>query len=207
MSKSLIIIAAIITFFSTGHRDTTFIGNVKTTDCADIQANFIGRSKIIAWDEDTSGLQIDRSFYNKYLSGLEEFRNKEAQALYYHSVPDIRTDMCLVIVKSVTKDEKNIVTQFQYKYAYYLIDLTEKPKILLELAAFEESVDSQRRVYSEFVDNKTLIWTRITEHLTEFDNLKSTWTVKSDSTVFWYAIEEQRFSMTKGLGTLTTKIK
>jgi len=166
------------------------------TACEEIQKNFPKRLKTFAWDT-ARRRPVDSSFYHKYLSTLKEFeKGKIPQQLYFHSVPDINTDMCLVVIESVHSDETTIFTHLQNQHFYYLVDLTKKPHVLLELARFEGTIDSQRRVSSEFTDDTTIVQIDIRERGYRDDNDG----IEIDSGFFRYFLNEQGLKSTLGHG-------
>ncbi|MGC3945544.1 MAG: hypothetical protein QM762_13675 [Chryseolinea sp.] len=172
------------------------------SDCDLIRKNFNKRLKEITWDKDpekSNDRLITDDFFNKYLKDIKEFRTRnEYVDLYYHSVPNILTDKCLVIIKSVFKYD-------QYSYSYKLVDLGLKPKVIFELAALEDYPDGQRRIKSIFLDDDSVRKTRVTEYLGDLDDKTDKYEVITDSLTLTYRLRDKEFVLTRSDSVRTIK--
>jgi len=164
------------------------------SDCDTIKKDFNKKLKEITWDTDSeqsNDKPITDDFFNKYLKDIKEFKTRDEYVdLYYHSVPDIKTDKCLVIIKSVFKYD-------QYSYSYKLVDLGQKPKVVFELAALEDYPDGQRRIKSIFLDDKSLRKTKVTEYLGDHDDKTGKDEIITDSLTLTYGLQDSEFVLTK----------
>lgn len=166
----------------------------KNSDCDRLKKEFNKKVKEITWDKDQekiTGKLITGDFFNKYLKDIKEFKTgNEYVDLYYHSVPDIQTEKCLVIIKSVFK-------YGLYSYSYKLVDLGQKPKVVFELAALEDYPDGQKRVESIFLDDNTLRKTKVTEYLGDHNNKTDKYEIITDSLTLTYRLHNNEFVLTK----------
>lgn len=165
--------------------------NGMTTDCEKLQKHFNKKVKEIIWDKDGNDKLITDDFYNKYLKEIKEFKTRDQYVdLYFHSIPDIKTGECFVIIKSVFKYDL-------YSYSYKLVDLGQKPKVIFELAALEDYPDGQIRVNSIFLNDNSLRKTKVTESLGEHDSKSNSYEIVADSVTLTYRLEGSDFVLTK----------
>jgi hypothetical protein len=194
--RLLIILTTFLLFSFCGQPGKQDKSNGMTTnsDCDIIKRDFKKRLKEITWDNDSEKSNdklITDEFFNKYLKDINEFKTRnEYVDLYYHSVPDIKTDKCFVIIKSVFKYD-------QYSYSYELVDLGQKPKVIFELAALEDYPDGQRRIKSIFLDDNSIRKTRVTEYLGDLDDKTNKYEIITDSLTLTYGLQENEFVLTK----------
>jgi len=162
------------------------------SDCDLVKKNFNKKLKEITWDKEQNGDKlVTDDFFNKYLRNIKEFKTRnEYIDFYYHSIPDIQTDKCLVIIKSVFKFD-------QYSYSYNLVDMGQRPRVIFELAALENYPDGQRRIKSIFLNNKNLRQTKVTEYLGDYDDKADKYEVITDSLTLYFRIENNDFILTK----------
>jgi hypothetical protein len=177
----------------TGKQDKSN-GMTTSSDCDIIKKDFNKKLKEITWDkgsEKSIDKPITDDFFNKYLKDIKEFKTRDEYVdLYYHSVPDIKTDKCFVIIKSVFKYD-------QYSYSYKLVDVGQKPKVVFELAALEDYPDGQRRIKSIFLDDNTLRKTKVTEYLGDHDDKTDKYEIITDSLTLTYGLQDNEFVLTK----------
>ena len=182
----------------TGKQDKS---NDMTTnsDCDKVQKDFDKKLKEITWDKDGNDKLITDDFFNKYLLDIKEFKKRnEYVDLYYHSIPDIQTEKCLVIIKSKFKYDQD-------SYSYHLVDIGLKSKIIFELAALEEYPDGQRRIKSIFLDDMSLRKTKVTEYLGDYDDKVNKYEIITDSLTLTYRFHDNEFVLTKSDSIRTIK--
>ena len=182
----------------TGKQDKS---NDMTTnsDCDKVQKDFDKKLKEITWDKDGNDKLITDDFFNKYLLDIKEFKKRnEYVDLYYHSIPDIKTEKCLVIIKSKFKYDQD-------SYSYHLVDIGLKSKIIFELAALEEYPDGQRRIKSIFLDDMSLRKTKVTEYLGDYDDKVNKYEIITDSLTLTYRFHDNEFVLTKSDSIRTIK--
>lgn len=200
--RLLLILTTFLLFTFCGQTVKQDMSIAMTTNsaCDSVKKDFNNKLKEITWDEDQSNDKlIAADFFNKYLKDIREFKTKnEHMDLYYHSIPDIQTEKCLVIIKSVFKYD-------QYSYSYQLVNIGEQPKVLFELAALENYPDGQRRVKSIFLDDKTLRTTKVTEFLGDYDDELDKYEMITDSLNLTYKFQDNSFLLTKKDSIRTTK--
>ncbi|MBX2969991.1 MAG: hypothetical protein KF803_11520 [Cyclobacteriaceae bacterium] len=161
------------------------------SDCDKIKKDFNKKIKEITVDKDGNEKLITDDFYNRYLKDIKEFKTRDEYVdLYYHSVPDIQTERCLVIIKSVFKYDL-------YSYSYKLVDLGPEPKVIFELAALEDYPDGQVRIKSIFADDKVLTKTKMTEQIGDQDKETDKYEIITDSVTFTYRLQDNEFVLTK----------
>ena len=161
------------------------------SDCEIIKKDFNKRLKEITWDKDSNDKQITDDFFNKYLKDIKEFKTRDEYVdLYYHSVPDIKTDKCFIVIKSVYKYD-------QYSYSYKLVDVGQNSKVIFELAALEDYPDGQRRIKSVFLDDNNLRKTKVTEYLGDYDDKTDKYDIITDSLTLVYRLQSNAFVLTK----------
>jgi hypothetical protein len=172
------------------------------SDCDIVKRDFNKRLKEITWDKDSDKSDdklITDDFFNNYLKDIKEFKTRDEYVdLYYHSVPDIKTDKCFVIIKCVFKYD-------QYSYSYKLVDLGQKPKVIFELAALEDYPDGQRRIKSIFLDDNNLSKTKVTEYLGDLDDKTNKYEIITDSLTLTYRLRDNEFILTKSDSIRTIK--
>lgn len=172
------------------------------SDCDRIKKDFNKKLKEITWDKDrekSNDKPITDDFFNKYLKDIKEFKTRnEYVDLYYHSVPDILTEECLVIIKSVFKYD-------QYSYSYRLVDIGKNPKVIFELAGLDEYPDGQTRIKSIFLDDKSLRKTKVKEFLGDYDDKADKYEVITDSLTLTYSLKDNEFVLTKSDSIRTIK--
>ena len=199
-----IILTTFLLFTSCGQTVKQDITSAMTANfaCDSVKKDFNNKLKEITWDEDedqSNDKLIADDFFNKYLKDIREFKTKnEYMDLYYHSIPDIQTEKCLVIIKSVFKYDQD-------SYSYQLVDIGEEPKVLFELAALENYPDGQRRIKSIFLDDKTLRTTKVTESLGDYDDESDKYEMITDSLNLTYKFRDNSFLLTKRDSIRTTK--
>jgi hypothetical protein len=171
------------------------------TDCQDAQSYFGEKRKEITWNEELERGEFERGkeklitddFRNKYLRNISKFRNKDKFGdLYYHSIPDLQTKNCWVVIEEVV----STVSSSMASHTYYLVDLAQA-KILLEVASFEDYPDGKKRMKSIFLDERTLYETKVMEYLGDYNDQTQKYEIIIDSITYQYTIETNRFILTK----------
>ena len=174
-------------------------GTATNSDCDSIKKDFNRKLKEITWDKGGNDKLITDDFYNKHLKDIKEFKTRnEYVDLYYHSVPDIKTENCLVIIKSVFKYDLD-------SYSYKLVDLGQKPKVIFELAALEDYPDGQKRIKSIFLNDNSLRMTKVTEYLGDHDDKTNKYEIITDSLTLTYRLQDSEFVLTKSDSIRTIK--
>lgn len=199
--RLLIILLTFLLFSFCGQTSKQDKSNGTTTDsdCDIIKKEFNKRLKEITWDKDSNDKLITDDFFNKYLKDINEFKTRDEYVdLYYHSIPDIKTDKCFIIIKSVFKYD-------QYSYSYKLVDLGKESKVYFELAALEDYPDGQRRIKSVFLDDNSLRKTKVTEYLGDYDDKTDKYEIITDSITLTYRLKNNEFVLTKSDSIRTTK--
>jgi hypothetical protein len=164
---------------------------IASSDCEKYKRDFNKKLKEITADKDGNDKLITDDFYNKHLKDIKEFKTRnEYVDLYYHSVPDIQTEKCLVIIKSVFKYN-------HYSYSYKLVDLGQEPKVIFELAALEDYPDGQIRIKSKFVDENVLTKTKVTEQLGDQIGETDKYEIITDSLTLTFQFKDSEFVLTK----------
>jgi hypothetical protein len=200
--KAVVLTGLIITFLVIGglylmqaNRQVSNLEKSKDStiksECETAQKDFNKKLKEITWNKDGNEKLITDDFYNKYLKDIKEFKTRDEYVdLYYHSLPDINTEECFVIIKSVFKYD-------QYSYSYKLVDLRQGSKAIFELAALEDYPDGQKRVSSTFLNDNSLRKTKVTESLGEHDQKSDTYEIVTDSVTLTYQLQGNEFILTK----------
>jgi hypothetical protein len=174
-------------------------GMTTNSDCDKVQKDFNKKLKEVTWDKDGNDKLITDDFYNKYLLDIKEFKKRnEYVDLYYHSIPDIKTERCLVIIKSKFKYDQD-------SYTYHLVDIGLQSKIIFELAALEEYPDGQKRIKSIFLDDMSLRKTKVTEYLGDYDDKVDKYEIITDSLILTYRFQDNEFVLTKSDSIRTIK--
>ena len=169
------------------------------SDCDKVQKDFNKKLKEVTWEKDENDKLITDDFFNKYLLDIKEFKKRnEYVDLYYHSIPDIKTEKCLVIIKSKFKYDQD-------SYTYHLVDIGLKSKIIFELAALEEYPDGQRRIKSIFLNDMSLRKTKVTEYLGDYDDKVDKYEIITDSLTLTYRFQDNEFVLTKSDSIRTIK--
>ena len=182
----------------TGKQDKSN-GMTINSDCDKVQKNFNKKIKEVTCDKDGNDKLITDDFFNKYLLDIKEFKKRnEYVDLYYHSIPDIKTEKCLVIIKSKFKYDQD-------SYSYHLVDIGLKSKIIFKLAALEEYPDGQRRIKSIFLDDMSLRKTKVTEYLGDYDDKMNKYEIITDSLTLTYRFQDNEFVLTKSDSIRTIK--
>ncbi len=160
-------------------------------ECEKYKLNFKEKLNEISRDNEelTNDILISDDFYTKFLSGIKEFENRnEYIDIYYHSLPNIQTEKCWVIIKVVYKYD-------QYSYSYKLLEIGEKPRIIFELASIENFPGGQIRVKSKFKNEMFLVKTKVIEEVNENIQLFNGYEIVTDSIIFTYQIQENGFEL------------
>jgi hypothetical protein len=175
--------------------------NGASIDCMDAQNYFKQKGKEVTWDEELEAGEFEKKkeklvtgdFYAKYLEGMDEFTKEDRFSyLYFHSVPDIQTSNCWVIIDRVVQ-----ITGIP-SHTYYLVDLMNK-QVLEEVASFEDYPDGKKRMKSIFLDDTTLKKIKVMEYLGDYDQQTGKSEIVTDSIVSLYKFnsESNQFILTK----------
>ncbi len=156
-------------------------------DCGKIQKEFGKKLKAITCDKDADDRLVTDDVYDTYLRKISEFSTRNQYVdHYFHSVPDIATEKCLVVIKSVGKHDL-------YSYSYKLVELGSDPKVLLEVALCEDYPDGRKRISSIFLDDHSLRKTKVTESIGEYDKKSDSYQTVVDSVVFTFRLQRDAF--------------
>jgi hypothetical protein len=197
--RLLILLSTLLLFNDCKQNGKSKIADNASVDCHKAKSYFEEKLKEITWDKELEKGNFERrkqklitdDFINKYLSDITRFKTKDKFAdLYYHSIPDLQTENCWVVIEEVLKMGLPV-------HRYYLVDLESSSEVLLEVASFEDYPDGKKRMKSFFLDDKTLQKTKVMEYLGDFDDQTKKYEIITDSLTYLYKIETNRFILTK----------
>ena len=161
--------------------------NNPTTHCHDAINYFGAKQREITWDEELETGKVKETkrpikdeFYDKYLRNIREFKKDEFTELYYHSIPDLQTNNCWVVIERILK-----ISNY---HTYYLVDLSNQI-ILVDLASFEDYPDGKKRAKSVFLDDRILKKTEILEYLGDYDDQINKNEIVTDSLTYLFTVE------------------
>jgi hypothetical protein len=177
------------------------ISNGSSINCLDAQNYFKKKDKEFTWDPELEAGEFEKKeeklvtddFYAKYLEGVDEFTNEDRFSyLYFHSVPDLETMNCWVVIDRVVN------TTGIPSHTYYLVDLMNK-QVLEEVALFVDYPDGKERMKSIFLDDTSLKKIKVLEYLGDYDQQTGKNEIVTDSIVLLYKFnsESNQFVLTK----------
>ncbi len=150
-----------------------------------LKTKITDRLKNYYYTDDSDYIKIDKYFYEKHLSSIEEFQlSDDYLELFYHSIPDIKTINSYLVLKAIFKYDL-------YSYSYYLIDIDHINRKPFELAGLYEYPDGLKRIKSSFINDSTIQKIEIGECLGDYNEKNKDYETIVDSITFVYRIKKE----------------